>query len=118
MSRPTIGIAQWAGIGALVAVGWFIGGLAGAGAAIGGVALGLRRSPTAVAAAAFFALVAAAVFTLVEEPATGKGYSFDFAQDRTLAAVAGRVAGVLLLVAAALAARRERSSAPEPPSST
>ena len=113
MTRTHIGAARWAGVVALVVVAWFIGGLAGGAAAIGGIALGSWRGPKAVAAASLAALVVTAVLTLVEEEATGKGYTFDFARDRTLAAVAGRVAGVLLLVAVGLAADRERTRRPD-----
>jgi hypothetical protein len=47
----------------------------------------------------------------VEAPGTGdaRDYLFDFALDRPLAAEAGRIAGVLALVAVVLAAARERA---------
>lgn len=114
MSAPTQRAMPWVEAAVLVVLGWFIGGIAGGAAAAGGVALARWQGPKAVAAATFAILVATAVLTLVEEPTTGKGYTFDFAQDRTLAAVAGRVAGVLLLVTVVAAARRERAPRTEP----
>jgi hypothetical protein len=81
-----------------------------------GLAVAWWRSARAVAGLALVALVAAALLTVLEAPATGEAsdYLFDFALDRPLAAELGRVAGVLVIVAVALAAARER--APTSPS--
>jgi MFS family permease len=94
----------------LVGVGIVIGGLVGALAALAAVLLGAWRGPRAVAAVAFVLLVAAALLTAFEAPATGQArdYLFDFARDRPLAADAGLVAGVFVLAAVVLAAVRER----------
>jgi hypothetical protein len=106
----------------LVAVGVVVGGLVGGLAALAGVALARWQGYRSVAAAALVALVVAALLTAFEAPATGDAsdYLFDFALDRPLAAEAGRIAGILVLVAVVLAAIRERepsslSAAPPPP---
>jgi MFS family permease len=111
--HDTSSTARVIGAIAIVAVGLLIGGPIGGITAL--VALGLARwrGYRAVALAALIVLVIAAVLTVVEAPATGdaRDYLFDFALDRPLAAEAGRIAGVLALVAAVLAAARERAPA-------
>ena len=104
----------------LVAVGIVIGGLVGGLAALGAVGVGQWRGYRAVAGVALVALVAAALLTAFEAPATAQptDYLFDFALDRPLAAEVGRIAGIFVIVAVALAAVRERepSSTPGPSS--
>lgn len=106
MSRVSVAAAV-----ALVVAGFVIGGAVGGLAAIAGLAIAAWWGYRAVAAGALLALGVAAVLTLIEAPATGEAgdYLFDFALDRPLAAQAGRVAGVLALVAVVLAAVRERA---------
>ena len=100
---------------ALVVVALLIGGPIGGLAAIAGLAIAAWWGYRAVAAGALLALGVAAVLTVIEAPATGEAsdYLFDFALDRPLAAQAGRVAGVLALVAVAVAAMRERAPTSE-----
>jgi hypothetical protein len=100
---------------ALVAVALVIGGPIGGLAAIAGLVIAAWRGYRAVAAGALLALGVAAVLTVIEAPATGEApdYLFDFALDRPLAAQAGRVAGVLALVAVTVAAMRERAPTSE-----
>jgi hypothetical protein len=101
----------WLGTAALVAVGVVIGGYAGGLAAVAGLVVASWRGYRAVAGFALLLVVAAAVATVLEAPATGEAvdYLFDFALDRPLAAQLGRAAGVLFVVAVALAAVRERA---------
>lgn len=112
MSRIATGV----GTIVLVALGVLIGGVAGGLAAIAGLGIARWRGYRAVAGAALLALVVAIALTVVEAPATGEAadYLFDFALDRPGAAEAGRVAGVLAVVAVALAAVRERPPDPAP----
>ena len=100
-----------AGAIALVAAGVGVAGWVGAAAALAGLAIARWRGYRSVAAAALLALAVAALLTVIEAPATGEArdYLFDFAIDRPLAAEAGRVAGVLAMVAVLLAAVRERA---------
>ena len=107
MSRPGVVVRAIA----LVVVGAVIGGPIGAAAALAGLGIARWRGYRAVAGAALLVLIVAAVLTVVEAPATGEApdYLFDFALDRSLAAEAGRVAGVLALVAVVLAAVPERA---------
>jgi hypothetical protein len=100
---------------ALVAVALVIGGPIGGLAAIAGLVIAAWRGYRAVAAGALLALGVAAVLTVIEAPATGEArdYLFDFALDRPLAAQAGRVAGVLALVAVGVAAMKERAATSE-----
>jgi hypothetical protein len=107
--------AKWLTAVVLVAVGILIGGVIGGLAAVVAVAIGLWRDYRVVAAVALGALVAAALLTAFEAPATAEpaDYLFDFALDRPLAAEVGRIAGIFVLVAVVLAAIRERA-----PSST
>jgi hypothetical protein len=100
---------------ALVAVALVIGGPIGGLAAIVGLGIATWWGYRAVAAGALLALGVAAVLTIIESPATGEAadYLFDFALDRPLAAQAGRVAGVLALVAVVLAAMQERAPTSE-----
>jgi hypothetical protein len=106
MSRASI-----AGAVALVVVSILIGGPIGGVAAIAGLAIAAWWGYRAVAAGALLALGVAAVLTVIEAPTTGEAadYLFDFAIDRPLAAQAGRIAGVLAVVAVVLAAVRERA---------
>jgi MFS family permease len=110
LERPTT-LAGWVAVGALVAVGVVVGGPIGGVTTLVGLAVAWWRSSRAVAGLALVALVAAALLTVLEAPATGEAgdYLFDFALDRPLAAALGRIAGVLVVVAVALAATRERA---------
>ena len=111
MRRPAT-VLGWLALGALVAVGVVVGGAPGGLAAVAGLGIAWWRGHRAVAGAALLALVAAAVVTVVEAPASGDAgdYLFDFALDRPIAAELGRIAGVLVIVAIALAAARERAT--------
>lgn len=102
----------------LVVVCAAVGGVVGGAAALAGLGIARWRGYRAVAGAALLVLVVAAVLTVVEAPTTGRApdYLFDFALDRPLAAEAGRVAGVLAIVALALAAVRERAATSVPAS--
>lgn len=95
---------------ALVAVGIVIGGGVGGVAALAAVLLAAWRGHRGVALVALVLLVLTAVLTVVEAPTTGQApdYLFDFARDRPLAAEAGRIAGVFVLVSVVLAAIGER----------
>jgi hypothetical protein len=95
----------------LVVIGALVGGFAGGAAAFAGLAIARWRGYRSVAGVALAVLILTAALTVLEAPATGDAadYLFDFALDRPLAAEAGRVAGVLTIVAIALAARRERA---------
>jgi hypothetical protein len=110
MTRPTT-LVGWLAVAALVAVGVVIGGAIGGVTALVGLAVAWWRGYRDVAGLALFVLIAAAVATVLEAPATGQAsdYLFDFALDRPVAAQLGRVAGVLFVVAVALAAVRERA---------
>lgn len=114
MTRPTT-VLGWLALAALVAVGVAIGGPIGGVTAIVGIVVAWWRGARDVAGLALFVLVAAAVTTVLEAPATGEAsdYLFDFALDRPLAAQLGRIAGVLFVVAVALAAARERAPTSE-----
>ncbi len=103
--------ARWVTSATLVAAGVVVGGLVGAVAALVAVLVGFWRGYRTVAGVAFVVLVVAALLTAFEAPATGQApdYLFDFALDRPLAAQAGRVAGIFVLVAVVLAAIRERA---------
>lgn len=67
---------------------------------------GRRRAP---AGAALGLLALAAVASVVEAPLAVSGIGLDYALDRPVAAAAGRLAGVALLVAVAIAAVTERA---------
>jgi hypothetical protein len=110
VTRPTT-LLGWLAVAALVAVGVVIGGPIGGLTVVVGLVVAWWRGYRDVAGLALFVLVAAAVATVLEAPATGEAsdYLFDFALDRPLAAQLGRVAGVLFVVAVALAAVRERA---------
>ena len=110
MTRPTT-LAGWLAVAALVAFGVVIGGPVGGVTVVIGLVVAGWRGYRDVAGLALLVLVAAALVTVLEAPATGEAadYLFDFALDRPLAAQLGRAAGVLFVVAVALAAVRERA---------
>jgi MFS family permease len=102
------------GFATIVALGWFIGGLVGLLAALLGLAAACWRGPRFVAAAAFVALLAAAILTAVEAPTGSKHRGVDFVTTRPLASEAGRIAAVLALVSIGIALASERAPEPEP----
>jgi hypothetical protein len=93
----------------LVTLGAFLGGLVGGLAAVLGLLLARWRGYRFVAACALAVLVVAALLSVVEAPADAHHYIFHFAEDRPLAAEAGRIAGVFVMIFLALAAWRERA---------
>ena len=97
------------GVVVLVALGAFLGGIIGGLAAVAALSLARWRGYRFVAACALAVLVVAAVLSLVEAPADAHHYIFHFAEDRPLAAEAGRIAGVFVMIFLALAAWRERT---------
>jgi hypothetical protein len=96
----------------VVLVCFIIGGLPGLVVGAAGQVGVHRRGPRVAAAAAVCALALAAVATAVA-PWSGHGALFGFPKDHSVAAEAGRAAGILLLVALVGFVRAERTRAPE-----
>ena len=111
-TRPTVEPVPLVGALVLLVLGAGLGGFVGAGAALVGLAVARRWGSRAPVAAAIVMLALAAVLSVVEAPASGRGpdYLFDFALDRPVASDLGLAAGVLALVSLVLAAWFERAA--------
>jgi hypothetical protein len=103
-------------LGLLVGLGGFVmlGPLGAAVGLIGGAAASRRAQAVLMAAA--LALFAAAALTIFEEPLDERHLGPGFVTERSLAEIAGAIAGVLLLAGlAGLLADRDRTRAPSLP---
>jgi hypothetical protein len=98
--------ARIAGAVVVLVLAWLFAGWGGLLVAVLGIALNELAGPRWVAVSAVAALVVAAIATLVESSST----NIAFSATRPVAAGAGRVAGVLVLVALAGFVARERGA--------
>jgi hypothetical protein len=108
-STPVLVVAA-----SVLAVAWLFAGLVGIVVASVGMVIAWLRGPRWVAAAAFVALLAAAIGTVVVPMGETAGAANSFASDRAFAAEAARVAGLLTLVSIVGFALEERNRAGEP----
>jgi hypothetical protein len=100
-------VAQVAGIVVVLALAWWFADFVGLAVAVAGLVLVRLVGPRWVAVGAAGALAVAAVATLLES----SKLNFAFSAQRPVAAEAGRIAGVLLLVALSGFIARERRGA-------
>jgi hypothetical protein len=96
----------------LVGLGWFIGGLVGAGMAAAAVIATWKRTVGLVAASAAALMVAAGFATVFEVTPTADSLRSNFADVRPIASSLGLAAGMLAMVAVVTAAWRERADTP------